>query len=620
MSTKIGRVEVTSDFSSWDQTGDDVTAAIQVKGPTVGEAKWAARTLAGYDLNVDEPVIPVTSSVWPETDGFFEVVSVKVSPVGTPDQGVFDVDLRLKRVAGWALPVIDYVTEHGQRDDYNVAAGTCRALIGWPAAAVFEAADSEGPTVTELTRSGDDGDVSCVHWAADGPQWPWRVIQVLPEYWNVGACEILEGPPLVAPPVVDTFERSDSATVIGTADTGQTWSKVGLTGDGDMGISSGALYASTPDSAFQYATTGEAGPTDGYFEATIDNTGAAGSTGFGYRADFGGLDLMFLLFSGDQITLSKIDAGIPVNTLGSASIGSGVTVDIRVEFVGDQHRVYVDGVLVIEGTDGTAAGDGYGIVINNTSSRVHAYEIGHRRTLDGAETDAGTIDEQLAAYRPVVGRQITANKGWCLTNHHVRCYPDLVETGVLAAQWWGGSDWTPAKRFAFGRGIPGITPEPASPTNDFQSATITRNDPVDGVSLAVLTESEAGHAFATLSLQRGQRLIFGQLTSGFTDPAAADAVFYVRADDGEAHTAITAGNRATNNDANGDRYVVVSAAYTTTDGADALMTQDFDDTDFLDFGLGLALGGDSATTGNTVTDLMNQYGAWVGIHTVVTTL
>lgn len=100
----------------WD--GDELKLVCDLPAATVADQVVLRDQFNGYDLNVDEPVVPITSSQDSSLDGFYEVVEVNVDdrPGTFFDGGEgSQVTVVARKVPGFASPLFEVVTTGAAR-------------------------------------------------------------------------------------------------------------------------------------------------------------------------------------------------------------------------------------------------------------------------------------------------------------------------------------------------------------------------------------------------------------------------------------------------------------------------------------------------------------------------
>lgn len=190
MSFTIGRATALSDPYTWSQSGDIVETEGTLHDTSTHVVKAIRQQLLGYVGNVDEPVVPVTSSTDSHIDGFYRVLAANVDvPRGGHALKQYAWTVTLERVADYAAPLVESRllapnvrdTEHGTDHGSH--------YVGFPASAVETSAG------TEVTVASEDGNMS-VRYVAAGTAPPCVLQDVSFLYklsasdWYDGACRI----------------------------------------------------------------------------------------------------------------------------------------------------------------------------------------------------------------------------------------------------------------------------------------------------------------------------------------------------------------------------------------------------------------------------------------------
>lgn len=142
MGMTIGRADISRCVRDLQFAGDRLTVAGQFEGSSVTAAKALRQQLLGLVDNQDEPVIPVTSDLDDELDGFYRVLSVSASPErrrGYRETGAtagrHDFSVQLERVTGgFAVAPVEIVqltpgrvTDHTNSDTNSTRYGALAA-------------------------------------------------------------------------------------------------------------------------------------------------------------------------------------------------------------------------------------------------------------------------------------------------------------------------------------------------------------------------------------------------------------------------------------------------------------------------------------------------------------
>lgn len=178
--------------------------------------------------------------------------------------------------------------------------------------------------------------------------------------------------------------------------------------------------------------------------------------------------------------------------------------------------------------------------------------------------------------------------GWELNNGLVRVQPVLnaLRVGAWTGGAWHDKDW-------------GVFTDSSDLVNQWDQCTVLRNDP-EMVTVRLVKAIAAGSAILDLTLRRGSRILEGYMqrsTSGELKVRLAVA---------EPFTNNSASGYivASANDANGNRFAAGSARTFSTHANGGVLRAAA--TRF-DFWVGVVAGGESAVSGDTATDLRNQY-------------
>lgn len=227
--------------------------------------------------------------------------------------------------------------------------------------------------------------------------------------------------------------------------------------------------------------------------------------------------------------------------------------------------------------------------------------------------DANTIDEQLAAFRTVeglhLGGDVDLDGGWLVENGLVRCFP-VVDVGdhfssaalgdqpELVVQCWGGTGWESPIRLQQGL------------NNRVVDLAVVENLP-EVVRLRLVWEDVTeGARTLHLELRRGSRLVEGVWAPR---PTASQAAVIVWSDAPTTTSGMTDGLRLTDDDPDGNRWVLCSALGTPTADASGpfYVSQVEYAGDQVDFGVGHVVGGAAASGIDTAAALDQQHAAWV---------
>ena len=163
--------------------------------------------------------------------------------------------------------------------------------------------------------------------------------------------------------------------------------------------------------------------------------------------------------------------------------------------------------------------------------------------------------------------------------------------GSIVVACWDTGQWRSLSGF-----VPAVSGVSLSTDPEF---TVLHNEPEE-VRVRLTYPTSPGRVQVDLSLRRGARLVTGVLKRH------SAATLGIRRTAAEAATAFTGGLRATSNDADGNRFVLLSSRLLgTTDLATAYISK-ASVTQF-DFAVGHEVNGSSAAAGDTSADLLLQY-------------
>lgn len=98
--------------ADWESEGDEATVDLVVRDMTAADAKALRDQLLGYDLNTDEPVIPIVDNADTSRSGFYRVQRVRQSAESTEGEGSrtklsYRLTAELLRVPGWQAPIFE---------------------------------------------------------------------------------------------------------------------------------------------------------------------------------------------------------------------------------------------------------------------------------------------------------------------------------------------------------------------------------------------------------------------------------------------------------------------------------------------------------------------------------
>lgn len=216
----------------------------------------------------------------------------------------------------------------------------------------------------------------------------------------------------------------------------------------------------------------------------------------------------------------------------------------------------------------------------------------------------------------VIGRDIPAAAAgrWRLSNGMIRVYPSST-LGVLNLEVYSGTAWE-ATTFAGNAYLSAAHQQMnlSASLSAWLTPAIVRNS-VDGVAITTagyVNNSGTTVRYAvTISVTRGAHHVEVVIQGGNGYPG-------LRIGSSTASTALatsTAGLRATSNDANGNRIVLMSADAVTNDTTNGRFYVNSATTGARGFGAGIEFNGSSASTGNTSADLLGQF---IGISNIET--
>lgn len=193
MSFKLGRVTLEEPFTL-RQSGDTLNVEGLARCGTPAAARAVRQQLLGLVGNVDEPVVPVTSSE-SGVDGYYRVAGITAD---TPRGGLSHLQWTagLERVSDYSMPMIESVLlapDTIRDNDHSVA--NSRVYHVLPVTATQRSL-SVG---IEPTFSSEDGDMSIVSTATDDISFPSTTAELIdgieqyllaPGDWYDGACRL----------------------------------------------------------------------------------------------------------------------------------------------------------------------------------------------------------------------------------------------------------------------------------------------------------------------------------------------------------------------------------------------------------------------------------------------
>lgn len=210
---------------------------------------------------------------------------------------------------------------------------------------------------------------------------------------------------------------------------------------------------------------------------------------------------------------------------------------------------------------------------------------------DVADYGGGRVRFTLDGFERTGTNLVVSGSAWSLDNSLVRVSP--AASATLSVETWDSGAWAtkPWNVSVAGSGAALGAPD---------AVTVLRNDYELGT-VRLIWDRAPGRAVLDLTLRRGARTVEGYLQTG-----AANTLAVYRATAEAGTSPASAGYvTATANDADGNRYVVLSArsftALTVQGGLQKTSTRT------LDFAVGVAFGGSAAATGDTAANLVSQY-------------
>lgn len=214
--------------------------------------------------------------------------------------------------------------------------------------------------------------------------------------------------------------------------------------------------------------------------------------------------------------------------------------------------------------------------------------------------EENTWADQFARYHDVIGRQVPGdldpNQGWLLTNGRIAVFP--TDDGSLTAVSWGGTSWESATRLTF---------TVWTALSVFVGVSLNRNSP-NATSIRLLVRNDDDDAFGSIDLtvRRGGGLVEGLIR--MTEEAPLLAVVGLAAGD---LSSLTGGARRTDNDLDGNQYVITTATAAASLGGSGGFSVTLLAGSTLDFGFGHAIGGSGASGIETAAALAQQYAGLV---------
>jgi hypothetical protein len=226
-----------------------------------------------------------------------------------------------------------------------------------------------------------------------------------------------------------------------------------------------------------------------------------------------------------------------------------------------------------------------------------AWACQHRDVYDGAASLEVTVGGN---FRTLVGRQVPPDLAtlWRLTNGVLRITPS---GGLLQVSAWDGSSWSTAKGYQ----VSGTSS--VGNVTGFDRFTVLRNSP-DEVAIRCWCTTAVGVGLVTMdvAVKRGHSIAHCSVTTQGTNEAWRVARSVTETSSNLQSVAGTnVGVRATSNDAQGDRYLIVSDYGTTLSTASNHVTSATRKT--LRFAVGLQVGGSSAASPSTFSELVDDF-------------
>lgn len=176
------------------------------------------------------------------------------------------------------------------------------------------------------------------------------------------------------PEIVDAFDRADSTTTLGNADTGETWAYF-RTGAGRVGISGNRAYCATVDAWANVAYL-DAGEVDVHVKCSLTHNDASGPVFVVCRFDHATFNGYIVLpIGGTSLILGRLDGGVmtPIDTV---TMTLPDRLDLLFTSVDDVLKVYLDGNEVMSATDATHSGTEVGFNLNLSGTYVDDFSAG----------------------------------------------------------------------------------------------------------------------------------------------------------------------------------------------------------------------------------------------------
>lgn len=141
----------------WD--GDELTLVCDLPAATVADQVVLRDQFIGYDLNPDEPVVPITSVEVPSLDGFYRVQEVNVDDrLGTFVEGGegSQVTVVARKVPGFTAPLFEVIWSGTLRTNAaGLAIGDVKPIVGIPGSADTYTSDRAAQFATQATANGN---------------------------------------------------------------------------------------------------------------------------------------------------------------------------------------------------------------------------------------------------------------------------------------------------------------------------------------------------------------------------------------------------------------------------------------------------------------------------------
>lgn len=214
-------------------------------------------------------------------------------------------------------------------------------------------------------------------------------------------------------------------------------------------------------------------------------------------------------------------------------------------------------------------------------------------TVDDQQIGAPRVEALLggdSVYRQVPGRRMQHGVDWRISNAGVRCGPSTDPAASLYVEWWDGTDWVSRIDVV----IAGAT---AGDLLTLTSAVVRRvSGPLAVVGTTWIAEDEPhmGRLSIDLAIARGSRTVLGILKCDTDDS------FGIRTVQSGAGTSITMGLCRSADDADDNRWLLLSSQAMTKDGTNHEMHMTTTGGTFI-FGVGCEIGGTGASDPDTYT-------------------